>query len=736
MTRKITTATLFYFLLLLTVSFPSVLLRVEPASTPLLYRLLERGVPCRQEGVRLLCGPLERDKALKLLKELRREGYAASVVAAPARSPEELFKRRLAEAKRRLKEGDLTGARVLLLALRNTPYGREALALLEEKTPAERAVKTIKKKPSDPRSFYEAGLAYERLGRTKEAYRFYLNAYRLGLKDAELLKALLRTSLALGKLNEAYRYARLLKRAGVEDRLVRLAEALYYAEKARELLKEGRTEEALKLALKAYDLAPDEEAVLFVLGDAYLQAGKPEEAYRYYAKAYELKRDFDALLKLLYALTKMRNFELVNAFLKEVKPETLTRKEREKLKAFYRYLYTESAAYFLSEKEFKKALRAAREGLLVFPNEPALLKLAGWACFNLNDLNCAREQFKKALKLKPDDADALYGLALTYARAGKKKEAERLAEKLLTLAPEMRPKLARLYLMLGEPEKAKRLLEPLYEPLFYNPFLKGLPRERSLLEELNLRLAYPHHEELTLLARASRRDSPALSSLTTYALELKGLKRLKDGLSIAGELRLLALKAGNGETFRGLEPLLGLRTGRRPYAELLVGSTPLGDAPVEPTHRYFIRLVYDERTYGLELKLKRDAVRESLVSFVGYERDGLSWGRVVEEGPELYARLGDRHFLALKTGYLTLKGKRVRENWRFFAEAYPAFYFELKPGLYGYLGAYALYESFAHDEQGDEPFKGGYFSPYDFTLTAGKLTLYGRSPRLIWRLNA
>ena len=110
----------------------------------------------------------------------------------------------------------------------------------------------------------------------------------------------------------------------------------------------------------------------------------------------------------------------------------------------------------------------------------------------------ARIAFEEQLRASPDDAQlhVLLGLALAYL--GKKAEAIREGERGVTLlplekdglnAPYIQHQLVRIYILVGEPEKAIDRLEPLLKiPYNLSP---GVAQDRSVLRSAAKESAVP-----------------------------------------------------------------------------------------------------------------------------------------------------------------------------------------------------------------------------------------------------
>jgi tetratricopeptide (TPR) repeat protein len=91
----------------------------------------------------------------------------------------------------------------------------------------------------------------------------------------------------------------------------------------------------------------------------------------------------------------------------------------------------------------------------------------------------ARKAYEEQLRAAPDDAQSHVLLGLSLAYLGRKEEAIREGERSIALSPiskdgyfgpYMQHQLARIYILVGEPEKALDQLEPLLKiPYFLSP---------------------------------------------------------------------------------------------------------------------------------------------------------------------------------------------------------------------------------------------------------------------------
>lgn len=73
----------------------------------------------------------------------------------------------------------------------------------------------------------------------------------------------------------------------------------------------------------------------------------------------------------------------------------------------------EHAVTALRAKQYREAKISLAKILTLKPNIPEVYVNHGYACLGLNEYDCSRASFKTAIKLRPLQANAYYGLALT-----------------------------------------------------------------------------------------------------------------------------------------------------------------------------------------------------------------------------------------------------------------------------------------------------------------------------------
>lgn len=315
------------------------------------------------------------------------------------------------------------------------------------------------KEPENTEVLLRMGEIYLKLEEFAEAEQVYKEALVYDPDNIYAMEALLGILMVEKKYREALKVANELEKKGVKVEKKREIELLLKEEKLKDYVKLRDYTKAEKIALELVKERPADPYPYLVLGDIYASRKELKKAHRYYAKAYMMDREnFGIKLKFLYSLLNQNMFEQIRIILPTIDFEKLSPSQKEKLREFYVALYKKLASYYIKLKNYEQALAAAEEGLEMVPNDADLLSLKGWACLNLNNLDCAITNFKRSLAIT-DDTEVKYGLALAYVKKGIYKKAIPLMDEIeRDRGKKYFVKLADLYLMMGKEEKAEELL--------------------------------------------------------------------------------------------------------------------------------------------------------------------------------------------------------------------------------------------------------------------------------------
>ncbi len=96
---------------------------------------------------------------------------------------------------------------------------------------------------------------------------------------------------------------------------------------------------------------------------------------------------------------------------------------------YHRFINKTDRSYFLKAKEYASKAFAAN------PNSPLAHVVEGWAYWSEGALQDSCNAMKAALRIDPNNSDALFGLAEVYLYAGKSSSAHALSDKLLQIDP-------------------------------------------------------------------------------------------------------------------------------------------------------------------------------------------------------------------------------------------------------------------------------------------------------------
>ncbi len=118
---------------------------------------------------------------------------------------------------------------------------------------------------------------------------------------------------------------------------------------------------------------------------------------------------------------------------------------------------------YLQQKDYDKAVTAARDLTQKQPNEPGAFNLLGAVYLAKGDSSTARTAFEQALKLKSDYTPAQMNLAGIEAQAGDKAGAQLRYQRVLEREPDNLAAIVRLVALLGRTDESLRLLEGVWD---------------------------------------------------------------------------------------------------------------------------------------------------------------------------------------------------------------------------------------------------------------------------------
>lgn len=261
------------------------------------------------------------------------------------------------------------------------------------------------------------------LGFLRQARRIYLRLLERYPDEDELRTNLATIAIDEGHNDEALSYLAQVKPSSpayLEALLV--AADLYQTEEEFEI-----TEEKLK---EAYQIAPDEPAVQFALGEFYFLVGRFDDAIDYYFQLIKngytdfAKVDIAGRLGMAYA--QSGQFKQALGYLKQVKPEYQTSDIRfqtgltqlhlgqvdEAIKTLealvkdddqYTSAYAALATAFSKQRNYTQALKAIQQALAVDQYNEQLFAQAAEIVSHLGNQQLMEKYLKKAHELDPDN---------------------------------------------------------------------------------------------------------------------------------------------------------------------------------------------------------------------------------------------------------------------------------------------------------------------------------------------
>jgi tetratricopeptide (TPR) repeat protein len=311
--------------------------------------------------------------------------------------------------------------------------------------------------PTDLDVLYSLGKVYESEKRYKKAIEYYRTVLSSeeGHKDA--LFSLSQIYMDQGKNEEAYKVLKELQKNKVK------VEKYIDEVRLRMYLANDENKKAMELAKSLLLDNPTSVKLHTTLGELSEKMNQKREAYFYYARAYQMAPDdFKVRMKLLELLLEQKLFDQVQTVLGQFEGFPLKKSQKEELKDFYKQYYKTYTAVSLEDEDYEYALKAAKAGLQMMPDDMGLMESAGWAALNSKKYPEAVYYFSKIIAKEPDAYSQKYGLGLAYVnmkQMDKAKAAFKGAE--ATSDKELLYKIAGIYKDIGLKKDAYRVVKML-----------------------------------------------------------------------------------------------------------------------------------------------------------------------------------------------------------------------------------------------------------------------------------
>lgn len=243
-------------------------------------------------------------------------------------------------------------------------------------------------------------------------------------------------------------------------------------EKAYHLARRDKYDEALKLALKAYEQEPQDKELPILLGKIYSAQGLNERAVDYFKKAIELNGEQEAVYELLARqYMAMQDYQAAIAIFKKilvVNPEYVPA---------YFYL---GNIYTTFDKDFTKALQVYQNLLTLDPQDPKVLNLIAELHLAQKDYRKALNTFQKIKEVTPNDLKVQMRIGLLYYEMKDLVGAINTFEELLSLQPNSDKIIYYLGLLYQEKEDIPAALN----------YLKAIPPDSTYYVECVARQVY------------------------------------------------------------------------------------------------------------------------------------------------------------------------------------------------------------------------------------------------------
>ena len=303
-------------------------------------------------------------------------------------------------------------------------YGWETLGLhYRARSQEEKALwaylQALRANPWNARLWCSTGNIYRELGRTEDAVRSYRRSIEIDARFAEAYSNLGNVYFGLGRLEEAAQNYRKAIDAKPEfaDAHYNLGVAHYHLGEYEKAIAQcqkalsvesdflnayyslgmifselGQYEDAVQQYQNVVRLVPERADVHQYLGRAYYHLGHYEQAIGHYRKAISLKSDYaDAHYNLGAVFLSLRQYE------RAIESYQNAMRFNSDIQAHF-YL---GVAYY-NLKQYKTAIGYLENAISLNGRKTDAYHILGSACLQLNQIQKARDCFRKVLELQPD----------------------------------------------------------------------------------------------------------------------------------------------------------------------------------------------------------------------------------------------------------------------------------------------------------------------------------------------
>jgi tetratricopeptide (TPR) repeat protein len=247
-------------------------------------------------------------------------------------------------------------------------------------------------------------------------------------------------------------------------------------------MKNEEFKEAKLLAKEMLLEDPTNLKLYVILGDLNMKEQRNRDAYFYYGRAFQLSPDsFEIRMKLLGLLLEQNLFDQTQTLLGKFDGFKMKADERTELRDFYIKFYKKYTAVSLEEKDYVYALKGAKAGLQMEPDDTFFIESAGWAGLNSKQYNDAIFYFSKILAKDPDNYTIRYGMGLAYVNLKqfeKAREYFRYAEKSIDI--DLLYKVAEIYKDTGFKKDSYRVIKLIEELGKHSVVAQAPPPDKEL----------------------------------------------------------------------------------------------------------------------------------------------------------------------------------------------------------------------------------------------------------------